>query len=125
MFVIALETSAAGLAWSGRRHDDEESERTTGSSAQDLFDAVFQALHDGEQVAVGVDCCLTAPVPAGLTHLTRLLDELGTWRPWTTITTSPTRWLATQSILVWETPEGTPAEAAVRAFYDALAAPPM
>jgi hypothetical protein len=93
-----------------------------------LFDAVFHALHDGEQVAVGFGGPLTTRVDEdqrnldgtgrearaialldqaeaaapGLAGLDRLLGELGKWRPWTAVSTSLPRWRATTSILVWE-----------------------
>jgi len=99
-----------------------------GSSSADLFDAVFHALHDGEQVAVGFGGPLTTRVDEdqpnldgtgrearaialldqaeaaapGLAGLDRLLGELGKWRPWTAVSTSLPRWRATTSILVWE-----------------------
>jgi len=80
-------------------------------------------------VALGFDCPLTMPVsseqdpgsapadadadalvtlaePAssrpGLAELGYLLSELGTWRPWTTVSTSLARWKANTSILVWQ-----------------------
>jgi hypothetical protein len=31
-----------------------------------------------------------------------VLGQLGTWRPWTTVSTSLARWKANTSILVWE-----------------------
>lgn len=38
----------------------------------------------------------------GLAELANLLDELGTWRPWTRVSTSLARWRANTSILVWQ-----------------------
>jgi hypothetical protein len=113
--------------WAGRRHDDDRPDASSGATSAELFDAVFHALHDGEQVALGFDCPLTLAVapdqgavateadadalviraePAaarpGITELGHLLGELGTWRPWTTVSTSLSRWKANTSILVWE-----------------------
>jgi hypothetical protein len=109
MLVIAVETGPDGrVRWAGRRHDDDRPGATSGVSSAELFDAVFHALHDGEQVALGFDCPLTQPVPddqaasAGLAELENLLGELGTWRPWTTVSTSLSRWKANTSILVWQ-----------------------
>src|SRR5579859_2578785 len=65
MLVIAIETgSGAPARWAGRRHDDDRPDATSGASPAELFDAVFHALHDGEQVALGLDCPLTVPAPA-------------------------------------------------------------
>ncbi len=126
--VRAATPSSDDLAWSGRRHDDDKPGAVRGSSSADLFDTVFHALHDGEQVAVGFGGPLTAPVDEdqrnldgagqedraislldqaeagapGLAGLDRLLGELGKWRPWTAVSTSLPRWRATTSILVWE-----------------------
>ena len=50
--------------WAGRRHDDDRPDASSGSSSAELFNAVFHALHDGEQVALGFDCPLTLPVLA-------------------------------------------------------------
>ncbi len=125
MLVIAVhgaEIDADRLPWTGRRHDDDATESTGVATAEGLFDAVFHALHDGEQVAIGFDCPLTIPaepdgasdeasllaradgadVSPGLTALRRLVHELGTWRPWTIVTTSLPRWHATTSVLLWE-----------------------
>jgi hypothetical protein len=148
MLVIAMETGSlpgGRVRWAGRRHDDDRPDACSGVSPAELFDAVFHALHDGEQVALGLDCALTMPVapdqdpasasanagtnagatanagtdagtgtdalvtlagPAasrpGLTELGYLLGELGTWRPWTTVSTSLARWKANTSILVWQ-----------------------
>ena len=124
MLVIAMETQASPpgqLRWTGRRHDDDESDATSGASAAGLFDAVFHALHDGEQVALGFDCPLTLPVAPdhsgpdtagdlakqaegrpGIAELADLLGQLARWRPWTTVSTSLSRWKANTSILVWE-----------------------
>jgi hypothetical protein len=126
--VRAATPSSDDLAWSGRRHDDDNPGAVRGSSSADLFDAVFHALHDGEQVAVGFGGPLTTRVDEdqrnlegtgqedraialldeaeaaapGLAGLDRLLGELGKWRPWTAVSTSLPRWRATTSILVWE-----------------------
>jgi hypothetical protein len=115
--------SMGSVRWAGRRHDDDRPDASSGASSAELFDAVFHALHDGEQVALGFDCPLTLPVspdqgaadadalvrqaePAatrpGITELGQLLGQLGTWRPWTTVSTSLSRWKANTSILVWE-----------------------
>ena len=119
MLVIAMETEPGGrVRWAGRRHDDDRPDATAGVSPAELFDAVFHALHDGEQVALGLDCALNMPVapdqaPAsdlaeeaanqpGLAELGYLLGELGNWRPWTTVSTSLARWKANTSILVWQ-----------------------
>jgi hypothetical protein len=130
MLVIAIETgSGAPARWAGRRHDDDRPDATSGTSPAELFDAVFHALHDGEQVALGLDCPLTVPAHAdhdpaaaaapaaggsaggfaggpsagaGLADLGYLLGELGNWRPWTTVSTSLARWKANTSILVWQ-----------------------
>jgi hypothetical protein len=123
--------SAGSLGWAGRRHDDDRPDASSGTSSAELFDAVFHALHDGEQVALGFDCPLTLPVSAdqgaaaaqadadelvrqaeptatrpGITELAHLLGQLGTWRPWTTVSTSLSRWKANTSILVWEAVPG-------------------
>jgi hypothetical protein len=115
------------MRWAGRRHDDDRPDASSGTSSAELFDAVFHALHDGEQVALGFDCALTSPVPPdqgaaavhadadalvtlaepaatrpGIAELGQVLGELGTWRPWTTVSTSLSRWKANTSILVWE-----------------------
>src|SRR6266404_569714 len=123
MLVIAVETVPDGhVRWAGRRHDDDRPDASSGASPSELFDAVFHALHDGEQVALGFDCALTMPVPPdrdpatapvtalaesaasrpGLAELGYLLGELGNWRPWTTVSTSLARWKANTSILVWQ-----------------------
>jgi hypothetical protein len=129
MLVIAMETAPDGhVRWAGRRHDDDRPDASSGASPAELFDAVFHALHDGEQVALGFDCALTMPVPQdpdqdrdqdpdqdratalaeeaasrpGLAELGYLLGELGNWRPWTTVSTSLARWKANTSILVWQ-----------------------
>ena len=63
MLVIAMETAPDGhVRWAGRRHDDDRPDASSGASPAELFDAVFHALHDGEQVALGLDCALTMPV---------------------------------------------------------------
>ena len=130
MLVITMETGSlpgGRTRWAGRRHDDDRPDATAGVSSAELFDAVFHALHDGEQVALGFDCALTMPVPPdqgrasaptdadalvtlaepaasqpGLAELGDLLGELGMWRPWTTVSTSLARWKANTSILVWQ-----------------------
>jgi hypothetical protein len=112
VLVIAMETGSAAdgrVRWAGRRHDDDKPDASSGTSPAELFDEVFHALHDGEQVALGLDCPLTAPAgngaaqaPPGVAELGQVLDELGTWRPWTTVSTSLSRWRANTSILVWQ-----------------------
>ena len=138
MLVIAVQTgsldgparsggSGGSVGWAGRRHDDDRPDASSGATSAELFDEVFHALHDGEQVALGFDCPLTLAVapdqgsvataadadalvsradPAatrpGITELGHVLGELGTWRPWTTVSTSLSRWKANTSILVWE-----------------------
>ena len=65
MLVIAVETGSRPGGpgrWAGRRHDDDRPDACSGTSSAELFDAVFHALHDGEQVALGFDCSLTLPV---------------------------------------------------------------
>ena len=145
MLVIGMGTPAASsgeVVWSGRRHDDDAPGATSGNSSEDLFEAVFHALHDGEQVAVGVPGTLSAPLPddyrdenenalslldeieahaSDTAAIRTLLDELGTWRPWTVVSTSLPRWRATTSVLVWridadEVDAGI-ADEAVDAFY--------
>ncbi len=151
MLVIAIETGSGEPArWAGRRHDDDRPDATSGASPAELFDAVFHALHDGEQVAIGLDCPLTVPAPtdqdpaaaadgsaadgsaadgsaAGLADLGYLLGELGTWRPWTTVSTSLARWKANTSILVWQAVPApgqgaVPASAAADSFFRQLPA---
>lgn len=138
MLVIAIETGSGEPArWAGRRHDDDRPDAASGATPAGLFDAVFHALHDGEQVALGLDCPLTVPAPAdhdparapagpgedaGLADLGYLLGELGTWRPWTTVSTSLARWKATTSILVWQAVPApgqgaVPASAAADSFF--------
>lgn len=146
MLAIAMETRSLPdgiMRWAGRRHDDDRADATSGSSSAALFDAVFHALHDGEQVALGLDCPLTLPTtsdnqadvgalatlaePAvsrpGLAELGYLLAELGTWRPWTTVSTSLTWWKANTSILVWQavpapgSDGGVPASTAADSFF--------
>jgi hypothetical protein len=127
VLVIAVETGAlpgGRVRWAGRRHDDDRPDASSGASPADLFDAVFQALHDGEQVALGAGGPLTVPVPPdqvatadagallelagpavtrpGTAELGFVLGELGVWRPWTRVSTSLSRWKANTSILVWE-----------------------
>jgi hypothetical protein len=131
MLVIAVETVPDGrVRWAGRRHDDDRPDATSGTTSAELFDAVFHALHDGEQVALGFDSPLTArsgpgqdtDASAGLAELGQLLGELGMWRPWTTVSTSLARWKANTSILVWQAvpAPGTgafPATAAADSFF--------
>lgn len=142
MFVIALDSgtvTAESVSWCGRRHDDAEPNASAGTTLVELFDAVFHALHYGEQVAVGVDAPLVAPLvgapddeavlaaaqvtPAepGLAAMVQLLDGLGQWRPWTAVSTSIPGWRATRSILVWQFGGGGPS-AAVEALFDLVAA---
>jgi hypothetical protein len=130
VLVITVETGSplgGPTRWAGRRHDDDRPDASSGASSAELFDTVFHALHDGEQVALGFDCPLTLPVspdqgaaaaqadadalvkqaePAatqpGITELGDVLGQLGMWRPWTTVSTSLSRWKANTSILVWE-----------------------
>lgn len=147
MLVIAVRSVAATaqyLPWKGRRHDDDGTESTGEPTPQGLFEAVFRALHDGEQVAIGFDCPLSAATdqvddndPAalaawagsldcgpGIEGLRHLVTDLGTWRPWTVVTTSLPHWRATTSVLVWEAvpASGTQigATAAIDAFYTML-----
>jgi hypothetical protein len=158
VLVIAVQTgslggstgSAGSLGWAGRRHDDDRPDASSGASSAELFDAVFHALHDGEQVALGFDGPLTLPVPAdqgaaaagadadeflsqagpaatrpGITELGHLLGQLGMWRPWTTVSTSLSRWKANTSILVWEAvpaqgSAAVPASAAAESFFRQL-----
>jgi hypothetical protein len=146
VLVIAVDTTSSTadeLRWTARRHDDDGPESTGEQTAQGLFDGVFHALHDGEQVSIGFDCPLTAPADgvdpkdatavlavadaggAGLAALRWLIDELGKWRPWTIVTTSLARWRATTSVLVWEAgADGSPvdSEAAIDGFYAVLRA---
>jgi hypothetical protein len=138
MLVVAVETVPDGrVRWAGRRHDDDRPDATSGTTSAELFDAVFHALHHGEQVALGFDSPLTtlagpdqdptaiaADVDAnpGLAELGHLLGELGMWRPWTTVSTSLARWKANTSILVWQAvpAPGTgpvPATAAADSFF--------
>lgn len=139
MLVIAVDTTSTAsdaLHWVGRRHDDDAFESTGEPTARGLFDTVFAALHDGEQVSIGFDCPLTAsagvdPLDAAgdgpaLAALRWLITEVGTWRPWTIVTTSLPRWRATTSVLVWEAGGGD-AAAAVDGFYALLRAdaPPV
>jgi len=130
VLVIAVQTEslpAGHMRWAGRRHDDDRPDASSGDSSAELFDTVFHALHDGEQVALGFDCPLTVPVSPdqgaaaghadadalatlaeeaaarpGIAELGHLLGQLGTWRPWTTVSTSLARWKANTSILLWE-----------------------
>lgn len=115
MLVIALDP-AQPLTWSGRRHDDDGPNAVTGTTAAQLFDTVFGALHDGEQVAVGVAGEPDDERAAGRLSITGLLGELGQWRPWTAVSTSLAGWRATRSILVWEF-TGDSAPAAVEALF--------
>ena len=144
MLVIAVETgtrSAGQMPWAGRRHDDDTPGTSSGTTPAELFDVVFGALHDGEQVALGFDVPLSEPVPAdqgaadadtllglagpGIAELGQLLGELGTWRPWTRVSTSLSRWKANTSILVWEAvpgdgADGVAASAAADSFFRQL-----
>ena len=153
MLVITVETGSplgGPTRWAGRRHDDDRPDASSGSSSAELFDAVFHALHDGEQVALGFDCPLTLPVLAdqdtaaapadadalvrqaepavtrpGIAELGYVLGQLGTWRPWTTVSTSLSRWKANTSILVWEAVPaegsgGVTASAAADSFFRRL-----
>jgi hypothetical protein len=128
MLVIGAAPDGAGLRWRGRRHDDDPG-AANGDTAAALFDAVFAALHDGEQVAVGFPAPLNGPDTGGdgalaaaendraaVRELAALLTELGRWRPWTVVSTSLPRWRATTSVLVWET-ESDDLDAAVEAFF--------
>jgi hypothetical protein len=153
VLVIAVETRSrpgGHMRWAGRRHDDDRPDASSGTSSAELFDAVFRALHDGEQVALGFDCPLTSPVPPdqeaaagrggadalvklaeptagrrGIAELGHVLGELGMWRPWTTVSTSLSRWKANTSILVWQAvpAEGSsevPVGAAAASFFAQL-----
>jgi hypothetical protein len=139
MLVIAMETefppaahpSVSHPRWAGRRHDDDRPGATSGSSAAELFDTVFRALHDGEQVALGFDCPLTVPTEQSqdqpdLGGLRLLLGELSRWRPWTTVSTSLAQWKANTSILVWQAVPAWPgrvtASAAADSFFHQLPA---
>lgn len=117
MFVLALDPAAASgpdVAAVGRRHDENPGATAT-ATAQELFDVVFAALHDGEQVALGVP----AGEAAGHQAAIALLTEIGHWRPWTAVSTSLSGWRATRSILVWEIADPLPLTAgeAVEAFF--------
>jgi len=144
VLVIAVETrsrSAGHMPWAGRRHDDDTSGASSGTTPAELFDVVFGALHDGEQVALGFGVPLSAPAPPdqgaagadallglagpGIAELGQLLGELGTWRPWTRVSTSLSRWKANTSILVWEAvsddgADGVAAGAAADSFFRQL-----
>lgn len=135
MLVIAAAAVPGGLSWRGRRHDDDAPGASRGDSVAGLFDCVFSALHDGEQVAVGFAGQLVAPQAAApataweqgsgpevVSRLAELLTELGRWRPWTVVSTSLPRWRATTSVLVWESDESSGAAGIelddnVEAFY--------
>ena len=118
MLVIAVETGfplGGRVSWAGRRHDEDWADASSSATQAELFDAVFRALHDGEQVAFGIG-------KPGLAELARLLDELGSWRPWTRVSTSLARWRANTSILVWQADPapgagGVTASAAVDSFF--------
>jgi hypothetical protein len=129
VLVIAVETGSrpgGRMPWAGRRHDDDTPGASSGTTPAELFDAVFGALHDGEQVALGFGFPLSAPVPPdqgaasagalveltgpGIAGLGQLLNELGTWRPWTRVSTSLSRWKANTSILVWQAVPGGAAD---------------
>ena len=142
MFVIgmkpAAESGADDVIWCGRRHDDDGPDTSSGTTSASLFESVFDAVHDGEQVAIGVHASLTADADdvaggagellrhaaehepdAGLIAVTRLLDELGHWRSWTAVSTSFAGWRSTRSILVWHIDAIAPSpSAAVEAFFD-------
>ena len=81
--VRAATPSSDDLTWSGRRHDDDKPGAVRGSSSADLFDTVFHALHDGEQVAVGFGGPLTAPLEEDQPNLdgARQEDRAGRPRP--------------------------------------------
>ncbi len=146
MLVIMVETGSlpdGRTRWAGRRHDDDRPDATSGASSAELFEVVFHALHDGEQVALGFDCPLTLAVSPdqgaaagdagadalaklaeptatrpGIAELGEVLGELGTWRPWTRVSTSLSRWKANTSILVWEAvPAPVAAGAAADSFF--------
>lgn len=122
MLVIVTATGAESARWTGRRHDDVGRGAKRGDSDATLFEAIFEALHDGEQVAVGFPAPLCAAMDAtwvdvdvaiaalalqqagspALRHTRALLTELGRWRPWTGVSTSLPRWRATTSVLVFE-----------------------
>lgn len=129
MLVIGAAPDGDGLRWSGRRHDDDGPGAVRGGAVGELFDTVFAALHDGEQVAVGFPAPLAVDAPdveaafasaerddPTVRQLARLLTELGRWRPWTVVSTSLSRWRATTSVLVWET-DSDDLDAAVDAFF--------
>ena len=144
MLVIGVgstQPSSQEFSWSGRRHDDDAPGASRGTTSEDLFDAVFHALHDGEQVAVGVGATLSAPLSGDLADdeavnlladaeakssdtaaIRTLLDEIGKWRPWTVVSTSLARWRATTSVLVFEIDADTVdtgvADASVDAFFE-------
>ncbi len=151
MLVIGVgstQPSSAEFSWSGRRHDDDAPGASRGTSSGELFDAVFHALHDGEQVAVGVGATLSAPLPGDLADddealklladaeanssdtaaIRTLLDEVGRWRPWTVVSTSLPRWRATTSVLVFEIDADTVdtgvADASVEAFFELVRSEP-
>ena len=103
MLVIAMETGSlpdGRMRWAGRRHDDDRPDASSGSSSAELFDAVFHALHDGEQVALGFDCPLTMPAPPGQDPPADA-DALVTLAE-PAAGTSLGRWKANTSILVWQ-----------------------
>jgi len=136
VLVIGTASSSEGLHWSGRRHDDDGPGVTRGDGVGGLFEAIFHALHDGEQVAVGFPAPLgvarddtdgAAPETAlarvevdspAVRQLAALLTELGRWRPWTVVSTALPRWRATTSVLVWET--ALPQDAGDAALDDAV-----
>ncbi|WP_460606834.1 hypothetical protein [Jatrophihabitans fulvus] len=114
------------LSWRGRRHDDDGPGAVTGTSVPELFETVFTALHDGEQVAVGFPAPLWSHGSDSLDGphvraMSELVTEIGRWRPWTVVSTSLPRWRATTSVLVWET-DLDDADAAVDAFFALVAA---
>ena len=73
----------------------------------------------------GADALVKLAEPAasrpGITELGDVLGQLGTWRPWTTVSTSLSRWKANTSILVWEAvPAEGSSEVAVGAAADSF-----
>jgi hypothetical protein len=142
--VGTTDPSSAQFSWSGRRHDDDAPGASHGTSSAELFDAVFTALHDGEQVAIGVAAPLSTPLADGgiasneqaltllgdaegaapqIDAIRTLLEEIGKWRPWTVVSTSLAQWRATTSVLVFRIDsdgdvDAQVADAAVDAFFD-------
>lgn len=126
MLVLVCSPSPEDVAWCGRRHDDTARGALRGEGVPLLFDEVFRALHDGEQVAIGFPAPLSVPAdeaagpPAVWAPLGQLLRQVGQYRPWTVVSTSMARWRATTSMLLWEAPDREPADA-VEAFYGVVA----